>query len=401
MKHIIKYLAFSFALIMLINACTKTDNLPYYASGTASVLTGSVSKVKAVSKDSLKVGLVLNWSDPKYATSAKTEKFIIEFDSSGRNFAKSVKYTVTGVLTDTFTNRDLNNILLGFGFNFNVAYNVDIRVTSSYGNNNDQAVSNTITVNMTPYVTPPVVVPPFTGSLFIVGSATASFNPTNGGWQNPVPDPLGKFAMIDSVTYVGVFNLTGGGQYLLLPKNSSWDYKYAVIDPNVPNIASGSGGSFGYYTSANNTAYNSNIPAPANSGWYTIKVDFQHGIYSVNPYIIGDSMVPSQLVLVGDYNGWSNTSTPASSAIFTQLNSCQFQISAALPASKSYLILPNPGSWDYKYAVESSSIPAAGGTFGYYSKYNNTKYNSNFSTPATQGTYTITTNFYDNTFTVQ
>jgi len=384
MKHIIKYLTLSVMFVVFITACDKKDTVTFSANGNAPVLTGSATTIAALSKDSSAVGLVLNWSNPKYSTSFTTTKYVVEIDSSGRNFAKSVKYTIIGALTDTFTNSALNSILLGFGFNYKVAYNVDIRVTSSYGNNNEQYVSNTLTVNMTPYVTPPLVTVP--GSLYMVGAATQN------GWTNPVPDSTQKFYQRDSVTFEGVFNLVGGQQFLLLPVYGSWDYKYAVIDNTTGTIAAGTGGSFGYYTSAAPTAYNSNIPAPATSGWYNVVVDFQHGIYTITPYT---STFPTNLYIVGDAtpDSWNNSNPPVN-PVFKQLNAAQFQLTMPLIGGKSFLMLPVAGSWTNKYAVANSSVPSSGGSFGY-------NLSTNFNAPATSGTYTITANFFDFTFTVK
>jgi len=381
MKHIFKYLAMSFFAVLLLNACTKTDNLPLYSNGNAVTLNSSVTKVAAVAKDSLTTELVLNWTNPGYATDSSTYKFIVQIDSSGRNFSKAVNYTIIGTRTTSFTARDLNNIMLAYGFSFNVAYNMDIRVISSYSNNNEQYTSNVVTVKMTPYVIPPVVAPPSSGTLFIVGAAT------QGGWNNPVPVPSQQFYQKDSVTYEGVFNLIGGNQYLLLPVNGEWSQKFAVADATVSGIDNGTEGAFQFYTTGGQ-----NIPAPATSGWYSIVVDFQHGTYTVTPYT---STFPTNLYIVGDAtaDGWSNSNPPVNPA-FTQLNAAQFQLTIPLSGGKSFLMLPVAGSWTNKYAIANSNVPSSGGNFGY-------NLSTNFNAPATSGTYTITANFYDFTFTVK
>jgi hypothetical protein len=369
---------------VIISACDKKDTVTFSANGNAPVLSSSVSQIAAAAKDSLATGLILKWTNPMYSTDFKTTMYTVEIDSSGRNFAKSVKLTVVGSLTDTFTNGALNSILLGFGFNYKVAYNVDIRVTSSYGNNNEQYVSNTLTLNMTPYVTPPLVAPP--SVLYMVGAATQN------GWNVNYPDSTQKFYQRDSVTFEGVFNLNGGQQFLLMPVYGSWDYKYAVIDNTTGTIAAGTGGSFGYYTSATPTAYNSNIPAPATSGWYDVVVDFQHGLYTITPYT---STFPTNLYIVGDAtaDSWNNSNPPVN-PVFKQLNAAQFQVTMPLIGGKSFLMLPVAGSWTNKYAVANSSVPSSGGSFGY-------NLSTNFNAPATSGTYTITANFFDFTFTVK
>ena len=239
------------------------------------------------------------------------------------------------------------------------------------------------------------VTKPSSGTLYIVGSATQA------GWNINFPDSTQKFYRKDSVTYEGVFNLNGGQEYLLMPVYGSWNDKYAVADASVSGIANGTGGAFGFYSPSNPSIYNRNIPAPPTSGWYKIVVDFAQGIYTVTPYIIGDSTIPSTLILVGDYNNWVNIAFPAANSVFTQLNSCQYQITANLPASSSYLLLPTPGSWNQRFSVENSLVPSSGGSFGYWSIFNNTKYSANFIAPAVAGTHIITVNFFDNTFIVK
>ena len=159
------------SLLLGIIACTKMSNT-YYANGNAPALKGSTTTIAPTPSDSLSQVLTLSWTDPMYSTTKSTEKYTIQFDSSGRNFSKAVSIVVSGVLTDTFTAKQINTIALGFGFSYNVAYNMDVRVVSSYANNNEQLNSNTLTINVTPYVVPPKVPPPITKQLFLVGSAT-------------------------------------------------------------------------------------------------------------------------------------------------------------------------------------------------------------------------------------
>ena len=220
MKHSIKLSFLTVLLGLFFSACEKVGNLPYYQPGSVVALSSSTTTVAAAPADSLKIALTLSWSNPKYSVDSSTVKYIVEIDSSGRNFSKSVSRTLSGALTTSFTAKDLNAILLGYGFSFGVAYDMDIRITSSYANNNELLRSNVIKVKMTPYKIPPKVTPPASGRLFIVGSATA------GGWNNPVPAPTQEFTKIDSVTYGGIFNLTGGNEYLLLPVNGDWSHKF-------------------------------------------------------------------------------------------------------------------------------------------------------------------------------
>ena len=272
-------------------SCEKVAVLPHYTNGTAPVITSSATAVAALPADSLKPALTLSWSFPAYATDSANMKYVVEIDSSGRNFSHAASRTILGDLSTTFTARELNTILLGYGFAFGVPYDMDVKVISSYANNNEQYASNTLVIKMTPYRVPPIVVPPSSNTLFIVGNATA------GGWGNPVPTPAQQINRVDSVTYLDTVFLNGGAQYLFLPVNGDWSHKFNVADASVPGLAAG--GSFGADLG------NANIPGPANSGMYAIRVDFQHGKFTVTPVgSYGLMYVP------GDYQGWTPATAP-------------------------------------------------------------------------------------------
>lgn len=375
--NILKLLLAACLLFTAFLACTKEANT-FYANGNAPVLKSSVKTIAPSPSDSLSNVVSFAWTNPKYATDSSIVKYTLQIDSSGRNFSKAVNFVVKGALADTFTAKQINTIALGFGFSFGVTYNMDVRMVSSYANNNEQLMSNTITLQVTPYKIPPKIAPPASGTLFLVGDAT------QGGWNNPVPLPSQQFEQIDSVDYGGVFNLNGGKQYLILPVNGDWTNKYSVAD----NSASGlnAGGSFGYNLK-------DNFPGPGNSGWYKILLNFQTGVFTVTPYT---QVLPDSLYMVGDATpgGWNNP-VPVPSQKFTRLNSVQFQLNLSLTGGKQYLFLPVNGSWSHKFSVSDNSVPglAAGGAFGY-------DQSSNFPGPATSGTYKISVDFLNYQFKV-
>lgn len=379
MKHISKLLIAASAIFLLLTGCDKVDGLPFYNNGTTPVLSSTVTDIAPAPADSLNEVVTFSWTDPGYANGdAATTKYVVQIDSAGRNFSQAYSRTVIGELSTSFTAKELNDILLGYGFAFNVAYDVDVRVVSSYGNNNEQYNSNTLTVKMTPYKIPPKIALPASGELFLVGDASY------GGWNNPVPTPSQQFTQLDETTFAGVFNLYGGKQYLVLPVNGSWDHKYSVEDNTLPNLSDG--GDFGYDLP-------SNFPGPATDGQYVIKLDFQLGKFTVTPYV---GSLPTDLFIVGDATpgGWTNP-VPVPSQQFTRLNSSVFEITTQLYGGKQYLMLPVNGSWDHKYAVADNTLPglADGGEFGY-------DLSSNFPGPASDGNYKIQANFATNTFTV-
>ncbi|HEV8286510.1 MAG TPA: SusE domain-containing protein [Chitinophagaceae bacterium] len=379
MRSVFNFFLLSITVIVSIIACEKAANLPYYGSGTPTVLTASTTTVAPAPADSNKTVLTLSWTFPNYPTDSGNMKYTIEIDSTGRNFAKEVIKVVTKNLSTSFTAKELNNILLGYGYAFNVPVDMDVRVTSSYVNNNDRLVSNTVKIKMTPYKIPPKVPLPTSGKLYIVGDATA------GGWTNPVPVPSQELARLDETTWGGVFQLTGGKQYLLLPVNGDWSHKYSVANNSIAGLSQG--GDFGYDLS-------DNFPGPATTGLYKIIADFQLGKFSVSSY---SGILPDSLYIVGDATagGWTNP-VPVPSQKFTRLNSSVFEITLPLTGGKQYLFLPVNGDWSHKFAVANNSLTGlwAGGSFGY-------DLSDNFPGPPTSASYKITANFVTNKFSVQ
>jgi hypothetical protein len=316
----------------MYSSCKKVDDLPFYTNGIPSVLSSSVSTIAPLTADSNKAVVTFSWTSPKYATDSAHQKFIIEIDSSGRNFSKAITYVVNGTLSKTFLAKEINVILLGFGFAYNTAYDVDVRIISSYTNNNEQYQSNVLKLKMTPYVTPPKVVPPVSNALFLVGSATA------GGWGNPVPAPAQQFTRLDSITYQGTFFLNGGGQYLLLPVNGDWGSKFAVEDNTVAGLSAG--GDFGLNAGS---AFNSNFPGPATTGMYKITVDFQHG-----KFIVVQVGIYGLLYVPGDYQGWTPATAPA---LGSSKNDGSYD---------GYINIPSGGTYQFKL----TSTPDWSNAFG-------------------------------------
>jgi len=110
MKYLSKLLL-AFAVIFSFTACKKVADLPFYANGSAPVLTSSATSITPAPSDSNKIVATFSWTNPKYATDSSTQKFILEIDSSGRNFSKEVTSIVSGKLGISFTGQQLNDIL--------------------------------------------------------------------------------------------------------------------------------------------------------------------------------------------------------------------------------------------------------------------------------------------------
>ncbi|MFM9021091.1 MAG: SusE domain-containing protein [Sediminibacterium sp.] len=142
---------------MLVAACTKIEQLPFYEKGSSITLSTSTSSVTATAADTARSVLDLSWTNPKYGADSNTFKYVISIDSSGRNFSREVTRTVVGKRSFSMLGKELNAILLNYGFALGTAYDLDIKVASSYGNNNERYESNVAKVRVTPYNDPGIL----------------------------------------------------------------------------------------------------------------------------------------------------------------------------------------------------------------------------------------------------
>jgi len=167
-------------LFVFTTSCEKIEDLPYYDKGTVVTLTSSTTAVTPTPADSVTEVISFNWTDPAYATDTTNYKFILELDSTGRNFAKKITKQVMGKRTVGFTGREINAALLNYGFAIGVPKVVDVRVVSSYGNNNEQYTSNVVKVTITPFNDPPKLTS--TSSSVVCDLPTASQNSLTFSW---------------------------------------------------------------------------------------------------------------------------------------------------------------------------------------------------------------------------
>jgi starch-binding outer membrane protein SusE/F len=160
MKYIYKILFAAIAFTGLFTACNKIDNLkkaeplPVYQLGVSPVLTSSTVTVAPVLADSNRAVINFSWTNPKYSNDSSTTKYILEIDSTGKNFINKNTQTVIGLLNSALTGRDLNAILLNLGFKLGAAQSIDVRLLSSYNNNNERYTSNIAKVTVTPFPDP-------------------------------------------------------------------------------------------------------------------------------------------------------------------------------------------------------------------------------------------------------
>jgi hypothetical protein len=376
MKYLLKISLFTVMLATVFTACKKVDNLPFYANGTAVVLTGSSANITPTPSDSSKVVATFSWTNPNYATDSNTQKFILEIDSTGRNFSKSTVSIVIGKPSISFTGQQLNNILAAFGFAGGQTFSFDVRVTSSYGNNNEQLKSNVLSVKITSYLVPITLVPSSTADLTLLVSNASnkaiSFNWNESAYGTNV------------INYALQMDVAGNNFATpqVLKTGTILNSSITVNDLNSLAIAAGIiGGS----TKSMEFRVVSYLGITYATKMVTSNV--------VSVKLTTFTPVPPALYIVGDATdgGWSNP-VPLPSQQFSRIDAVSYGIVVKLTAGKSYLLLPLNGDWGHKYGGAS----ATGGAL----LADNAVPGSNTPAPATTGMYQIVVNFQTGTYTV-
>ncbi|HMI77138.1 MAG TPA: SusE domain-containing protein [Ferruginibacter sp.] len=226
MKKISKLIPALLAVMIIFSACKKVDNLtkvealPVYVLGTSPVLSSSAAATAPALADSNNAVITFSWTNPKYSNDSATTKYILEIDSTGKNFVNKNTKTVYGLLNTSLTGRELNAILLNLGFKLAVVQSIDVRLVSSYNNNNEKYTSNTLKISVTPFADPSVLVTQNTSVTLSLANAaspsnTFSWSPSFKGYPGAVTYTLQydsatkNFAGVDEIA-VGASILTKG-----------------------------------------------------------------------------------------------------------------------------------------------------------------------------------------------
>ncbi len=373
MRAIFRFLPVLAVTALTVASCDKMKDLPVYGTGNASVLSANTLTVAPAPADSNNVALTLNWTTTEHAT--ETVKYTIQIDSATKNFSQPYTREVLGDVSASFIAKELNAMLLSRGYAFNVPVSMEVRLITSYANNNERKFSNVLALSMTPYKIPPKVALPASGKLFIVGGAT------QGGWNNPVPTPSQELTRIDETTFGGIFELNAGQSYLILPVNGDWGAKYGFTGANNANNVNGD----------DFKAEGGDLMAPAATGWYKLIFDFQSGKFTVTPFTQQHGL-PANLFIVGDATpGQWNNPVPLPSQQFTRVNSTRFELTLALTTAKKYLLLPENGNWGMKFGGDgSASNTKLAGTFK--------PEGADMDSPDETATYKITIDFINNSY---
>jgi len=352
MRKIFSYILLMAVSSVFITACTKLAQLPFYKTGNAVALTTSTNTLTPAVADSDKVILTLNWTYPNYATDSGNMKYVVEIDSTGKNFSTETTKTVIKTLSTTFTARDINTILLNYGYALGNPVTLDVRIKSSYVNNNDLYLSNVIQITATPYGDPSTLASENTSVTGSLANATQHSNTFS--WSPAFP------GYADTVTYIIQYDSAG--------KNFT-----------TPITLAGFGGASIYsasLTEANMNATGINVGIPmGNSGAveYRVKATTKQGAVAYSNVVIVaiQTYIPIlRFYMPGDYqaatgngNNWDPTTAPEMirdlrSVVFNSM----YYTYIYLPAGANFKVTQGR-SWDVNYGGSGGSLVSGGSNF--------------------------------------
>lgn len=340
MKYLSK-LSFVLAVIISFTACKKLDQVPFSPNGQAVTLNASTTSVTTAPADSANQVISFSWSNPKYAQDSSLYKYVIEIDSTGRNFSKEYKLTVSGDRDTTLTGKQFNNILAALGVVPGVAGSVEVRVTSSYANNNEAYQSNVVTIATTPYIVPITVTASTAGPLTLA-IANAANSAIKLDWNATQYGNLPFTYAIQVDTAGGDFS---NPQIISTGNNFSKDI--TVGELNTIALQAGVGANSSKDLAMRVVAFQGTNTVPSViSNVITVNVS------TYLPFLY--------LYLPGDYQGWSPDVAPRIGATVPDLN--YYEGYVYVPAGGSYEFkITNAPDWNHTaYGGDATTLSATG-----------------------------------------
>lgn len=279
------------ATLLLGYSCTKQESVAYFTGGTAPTLTGTTNSggttINLSAADSTKSAIILSWTNPNYTftygVSTLNVGYLVEIDTTGSNFTNPnrAQIGVSQLTSLTLTEAAINSYLSNqMSLDTSFSHNIQIRVSAymvTSGSGADTLRSSVLSFKAKPYFPPPVVTPPSTGTLFIVGG-----DPLLGSWSNSVPSSQ-QFTKVSTTEYYVIVTLSGGDptqssdQFSVTSQNGTWNGQYGVPSANLTSTYSGAG----TFNANGVNGSGTNFPGPVAAGKYKIDLNFQTGKYTV------------------------------------------------------------------------------------------------------------------------
>ncbi len=238
----------------------------------------------------LNPGIALTWEAMDYGTPTEVT-YTVQVAGNGTDFATPIDLISTANTYASINSEALNGAAIAAGLQDGTAGTLDVRVRATVGNGAEEAFSDVITYNVTPYVTYPF------RDLFLVGNASQD-NWNNDSNNYPMfRDP----ANTDKYYYTGYFN---AGSFKMIEKKGQWQPQWGQNGGTLA-VNDGTGSDPGTFDIAT-------------AGYYTVTVDLAANTYSIDPYDASSAATYSSIAIIGTAtpNNWDDPDTDMTQSTF-------------------------------------------------------------------------------------
>ena len=148
-----KYLLFSLTAIGLFTACSDDTKDPVLRLGAAPTITAPAPNAAYVLNENTpgEVFASVEWTAADFGYDAAIT-YRAEIDNAGNDFAEKVAIGATnGLIFDTYTMGQLNNLLLAKGLPFGFDNPLELRICADVGSDQAMLCSDAIPITVNPY----------------------------------------------------------------------------------------------------------------------------------------------------------------------------------------------------------------------------------------------------------
>lgn len=246
--------------LLMLASCKKDETKVVATAGTSSTLTASTTTPVLTKASLTATSVTFTGTAPSYGYSSVITN-TLQVAVTGTSFAKPTEVALaTGTISQTYTVKDFNNMLLALNLATGTSAKVDVRIKSSLSTTAGVIYSNVVTLSVTPFA--------LVSYVYVPGAYQ--------GWNPAVADSLQSAA--GNGVYTGIITFAGSDQNFKITPAKNWNASYGDAGGGKVSLSAGN-----------------NILAPG-AGSYVVTVDTNAGTiaFSAVPYyysVIGDAAI--------------------------------------------------------------------------------------------------------------
>ncbi len=399
-------------VLAVFSSCESDIDMIQIQEGTSSLLESNIDEstlIQIIEENDQNVIYNLTWTNAIYLNENNDSSVIGEYTihmATSEDFLNAVTINPTVHLTHGFKGNELNHILVNqIEVVPEESVEVFFRIESTF--NNDVLYSNTVSNVFIPYTieVPPAVWLP-SGDIYLWGAAVGA------PWPFRAED---KFTQESETVYSKVAFLPGNTEYEILPFQS-WAQKYLIPSDVVPADVATAGTFIEDGDQAHDELGNEvsrwvgqNAVSPPEDGYYKITLDFQTGLYTVEPASPVIFLPPNEDVYITGAAVGGPWPFPAEHK-FAQESERVYSLVVDLVPNETYEMVADE-SWNQAYKLPGDVVPADVTLEGSFVEDGNLAHDAEgnevsrwegqaFLSPTVAGTYKITLDFQFGTYTV-